>query len=49
MLLEAAARNDINEVARLLQRGVTPDATNMDGLTALHQCCIDDNSDMVRL
>ncbi|XP_063704501.1 protein phosphatase 1 regulatory subunit 16A isoform X1 [Culicoides brevitarsis] len=49
VLLEAAARNDINEVARLLQKGVTPDATNMDGLTALHQCCIDDNSEMLKL
>lgn len=49
VLLEAAARNDIAEVARLLQKGVTPDATNMDGLTALHQCCIDDNSEMLKL
>lgn len=30
-------------------RGVTPDATNEDGLTALHQCCIDNNEDMLRL
>lgn len=36
-------------MARLLQRGVTPDATNMDGLTALHQCCIDNNSEMLKL
>uniref|UniRef100_A0A336KRN3 Protein phosphatase 1 regulatory subunit 16A n=1 Tax=Culicoides sonorensis TaxID=179676 RepID=A0A336KRN3_CULSO len=49
VLLEAAARNDIAEVARLLQKGVTPDATNMDGLTALHQCCIDDNAEMLKL
>ncbi|XP_026316764.1 protein phosphatase 1 regulatory subunit 16A isoform X2 [Hyposmocoma kahamanoa] len=49
MLLEAAARNDIEEVRRLLQRGVTPDATNEDGLTALHQCCIDNNEAMMRL
>ncbi|GAB0095706.1 protein phosphatase 1 regulatory subunit 16A [Sergentomyia squamirostris] len=49
MLLEAAARNDIVEVAKLLQKGVTPDATNEDGLTALHQCCIDNNADMLRL
>ncbi|XP_026472596.1 protein phosphatase 1 regulatory subunit 16A [Ctenocephalides felis] len=49
MLLEAAARNDVSEVRRLLQKGVTPDATNEDGLTALHQCCIDDNEEMLRL
>ncbi|XP_065085514.1 protein phosphatase 1 regulatory subunit 16A-like [Ochlerotatus camptorhynchus] len=49
VLLEAAARNDITEVAKLLQKGVTPDATNMDGLTALHQCCIDDNAEMLNL
>ncbi|XP_073947007.1 protein phosphatase 1 regulatory subunit 16A-like isoform X3 [Choristoneura fumiferana] len=49
MLLEAAARNDIEEVRRLLSRGVTPDATNEDGLTALHQCCIDNNEAMMRL
>jgi protein phosphatase 1 regulatory subunit 16A len=49
VLLEAAARNDIGEVARLLQKGVNADATNMDGLTALHQCCIDDNAEMLRL
>ncbi|XP_050064184.1 protein phosphatase 1 regulatory subunit 16A-like [Aphis gossypii] len=42
MLLEAASRNDIEEVKRLLTKGVSPDATNEDGLTALHQvnnCC----------
>ncbi|XP_049874199.1 protein phosphatase 1 regulatory subunit 16A isoform X2 [Pectinophora gossypiella] len=49
VLLEAAARNDIDEVRRLLARGVTPDATNEDGLTALHQCCIDNNEAMMRL
>lgn len=36
-------------VRRLLARGVTPDATNEDGLTALHQCCIDNNEAMMRL
>lgn len=28
---------------------MTPDATNEDGLTALHQCCIDNNEAMMRL
>ncbi|XP_013393458.1 protein phosphatase 1 regulatory inhibitor subunit 16B isoform X2 [Lingula anatina] len=49
MLLEAAARNDIDEVRRLLTAGVSPDVTNEDGLTALHQCCIDDYEEMARL
>ena len=37
MLLEAAARNDVEEVRRLIEMGVSPDSTNEDGLTALHQ------------
>ncbi|KAK8385935.1 hypothetical protein O3P69_010589 [Scylla paramamosain] len=49
MLLEAAARNDIEEVKALLEVGVDPDSTNEDGLTALHQCCIDDSEEMMRL
>ncbi|XP_046659649.1 protein phosphatase 1 regulatory subunit 16A isoform X3 [Homalodisca vitripennis] len=49
MLLEAAGRNDILEVQRLLEKGVSPDSTNEDGLTALHQCCIDDNEEMMKL
>ncbi|XP_060535157.1 protein phosphatase 1 regulatory subunit 16A [Cylas formicarius] len=49
VLLEAAARNDIDEVRRLLMRGVSPDSCNEDGLTALHQCCIDDNEAMLLL
>lgn len=49
MLLEAAARNDIDEVRRLLSLNVTPDSTNEDGLTALHQCCIDDSEEMMKV
>lgn len=49
MLLEAAARNDIDEVRKLLMAGVSPNITNEDGLTALHQCCIDDNEEMLKL
>ncbi|XP_074595236.1 protein phosphatase 1 regulatory subunit 16A-like isoform X2 [Brevipalpus obovatus] len=48
MLLEAAARNDIEE-GLLLMLGVSPDSTNEDGLTALHQCCIDDSEEMLKL
>ncbi|XP_053201240.1 uncharacterized protein LOC128386259 [Panonychus citri] len=49
MLLEAAARNDVEEVRRLLMLGVSPDSTNEDGLTALHQCCIDDSEEMMKI
>ncbi|XP_037085410.1 protein phosphatase 1 regulatory subunit 16A-like isoform X2 [Pollicipes pollicipes] len=49
MLLEAAARSDIDEVRRLLSLGVDPNSTNEDGLTALHQCCIDDSEAMMAL
>ncbi|MBZ3872928.1 Protein phosphatase 1 regulatory subunit 16A [Sciurus carolinensis] len=47
VLLEAAARNDLEEVRQLLRSGVSPDLANEDGLTALHQCCIDDFREMV--
>jgi ankyrin repeat protein len=36
-------------VRRLLKKEVNPDSTNEDGLTALHQCCIDDNEEMMKL
>lgn len=49
VLLEAASRNDMQEVAELLEHGITPDAANEDGLTALHQCCIDNNVEMLKL
>lgn len=47
-LLDAAARNDVQEVRELLNKGVSPDLYNEDGLTALHQCCIDDFVDIVQ-
>ncbi|XP_068604175.1 protein phosphatase 1 regulatory subunit 16A [Brachionichthys hirsutus] len=47
-LLDAAARNDLEEVRGLLNGGVSPDLVNEDGLTALHQCCIDDFVAMVQ-
>lgn len=49
MLLEAAARNDFDEVKRLLMLGVSPDSVNHDGLTALHQCCIDASEPMMNI
>ncbi|KAJ8367711.1 hypothetical protein AAFF_G00311090 [Aldrovandia affinis] len=47
-LLEAASRNDSEEVRYLLGNGVSPDLCTEDGLTALHQCCIDNHEDMVK-
>ncbi|XP_037829034.1 protein phosphatase 1 regulatory subunit 16A [Kryptolebias marmoratus] len=47
-LLDAAARNDVEEVRELLNSGVSPDLVNEDGLTALHQCCIDDFEEIVQ-
>ncbi|KAK4474738.1 hypothetical protein MN116_001863 [Schistosoma mekongi] len=49
IFLEAAARGDLDEVRELLSSGVCPDVANEDGLTALHQCCIDNNLEMCRL
>uniref|UniRef100_A0A096M964 Protein phosphatase 1 regulatory subunit 16A n=1 Tax=Poecilia formosa TaxID=48698 RepID=A0A096M964_POEFO len=49
-LLEASARNDPDEAVRyLLRNNVSPDLCNEDGLTALHQCCIDNYEEMVKL
>ncbi|XP_072412429.1 protein phosphatase 1 regulatory inhibitor subunit 16B-like [Chiloscyllium punctatum] len=49
MLLEASSRNDIEEVSLLLKKNVNPDLCNEDGLTALHQSCIDNFEEMVTL
>ncbi|XP_048877775.1 protein phosphatase 1 regulatory inhibitor subunit 16B [Brienomyrus brachyistius] len=48
-LLEASARNDADDVRCLLKDSVSPDLCNEDGLTALHQCCIDNYEDMVKI
>ncbi|XP_037632564.1 protein phosphatase 1 regulatory inhibitor subunit 16B isoform X2 [Sebastes umbrosus] len=48
-LLEASARNDPDEVRYLLKNNVSPDLCNEDGLTALHQCCIDNYDEMVKI
>ncbi|XP_023364120.1 protein phosphatase 1 regulatory subunit 16A isoform X5 [Otolemur garnettii] len=47
-LLEAASRNDLEEVRQFLRSGVSPDLANEDGLTALHQCCIDGFQEMAQ-
>ncbi|XP_054289487.1 protein phosphatase 1 regulatory subunit 12A-like isoform X4 [Macrosteles quadrilineatus] len=47
VFLAACAAGDKEEVLRLLEQGAVIDTVNVDGLSALHQACIDDNLDMV--
>ncbi|CAL1539874.1 unnamed protein product [Lymnaea stagnalis] len=47
VFLAACSSGDKEEVKRLLQRGADINTANVDGLTALHQACIDDNIEMV--
>ncbi|XP_075991348.1 myosin binding subunit isoform X11 [Anticarsia gemmatalis] len=47
VFLAACTAGDKDEVQRLLKRGADINTANVDGLTALHQACIDDNLDMV--
>ncbi|XP_067012407.2 protein phosphatase 1 regulatory subunit 12A isoform X2 [Anabrus simplex] len=47
VFLAACAAGEKEEVLRLLQQGADINTANVDGLTALHQLCIDDNLDMV--
>lgn len=53
LFLSACAQRDFDDCERLLKMKELQDAggvdvTNCDGLTALHQACIDDNEPMVR-
>ncbi|XP_062480873.1 protein phosphatase 1 regulatory subunit 12B isoform X2 [Pezoporus occidentalis] len=48
VFLAACSSGDTEEVKRLLGRGARINTTNVDGLTALHQACIDENLDMVK-
>ncbi|CAK1554631.1 unnamed protein product [Leptosia nina] len=48
VFLAACTAGDKDEVQRLLKLGADINTTNVDGLTALHQACIDDNFDMVQ-
>ncbi|XP_051495051.1 protein phosphatase 1 regulatory subunit 12B isoform X3 [Apus apus] len=48
VFLAACSSGDTEEVKRLLGRGARVNTTNVDGLTALHQACIDENLDMVK-
>jgi len=45
--LAACSSGDADEVKAHLKIGVNINTTNIDGLTALHQACIDANLDMV--
>ena len=46
----ATARQDFDEVLRLLQNEhLDPNMSNDDGLTAIHQCAIDDSEELLRL
>ncbi|ESO84810.1 hypothetical protein LOTGIDRAFT_179562 [Lottia gigantea] len=47
IFLAACSSSDTQEVKKLLDRGADINTSNVDGLTALHQACIDDNQDMV--
>ncbi|XP_078500299.1 protein phosphatase 1 regulatory subunit 12B isoform X2 [Lissotriton helveticus] len=48
VFLAACSSGDTEEVKRLLARGADINTANVDGLTSLHQACIDENLDMVK-
>ncbi|XP_066482034.1 protein phosphatase 1 regulatory subunit 12B isoform X6 [Tiliqua scincoides] len=48
VFLAACSSGDAEEVKRLLARAARINTANVDGLTALHQACIDENLDMVK-
>ncbi|XP_041132193.1 protein phosphatase 1 regulatory subunit 12A-like isoform X2 [Polyodon spathula] len=47
VFMAACSAGDREEVLVLLQQGASINHTNVDGLTALHQACIDENLEMV--
>ncbi|XP_014670964.1 PREDICTED: protein phosphatase 1 regulatory subunit 12A-like [Priapulus caudatus] len=47
VFLAACSAGDTQEVDKLLARGADINTTNVDGLTALHQACIDENMTIV--
>lgn len=50
VLLEATARQDIDEVRNLLQSGkYSPNVANEDGLTPIHQCSIDNTENILQI
>ncbi|XP_068116936.1 protein phosphatase 1 regulatory subunit 12A-like isoform X2 [Hyperolius riggenbachi] len=48
VFMAACSAGDREEVRDLLAAGAPINGTNVDGLTALHQACIDENMDMVQ-
>ncbi|KAM5138612.1 protein phosphatase 1 regulatory subunit 12A-like isoform 2-T2 [Mantella aurantiaca] len=48
VFMAACSAGDREEVRELLAAGAPINGTNVDGLTALHQACIDENIDMVQ-
>ena len=48
VFLAACSSGDTDEVKQHLKMGVNINTTNIDGLTALHQACIDANIEMVK-
>ncbi|XP_053305643.1 protein phosphatase 1 regulatory subunit 12A-like isoform X2 [Spea bombifrons] len=48
VFMAACSAGDREEVRQLLAAGAPINGTNVDGLTALHQACIDENMDMVQ-
>lgn len=48
-MMEIAARGSYEEMRALLKTGIDPNMKNHEGLTALHQCCIDGSVETVAL
>ncbi|KAL6474582.1 hypothetical protein MHYP_G00181430 [Metynnis hypsauchen] len=48
VFMAACSAGDREEVAELLRQGADINYANVDGLTALHQACIDENAEMVQ-
>ncbi|KAM6937399.1 protein phosphatase 1 regulatory subunit 12A isoform 1-T1 [Xenentodon cancila] len=48
VFMAACSAGDREEVATLLRQGADINHANIDGLTALHQACIDENAEMVQ-
>ncbi|XP_070686395.1 protein phosphatase 1 regulatory subunit 12A isoform X3 [Pempheris klunzingeri] len=48
VFMAACSAGDREEVASLLRQGADINHANIDGLTALHQACIDENAEMVQ-
>ncbi|KAM9853988.1 protein phosphatase 1 regulatory subunit 12A [Aulostomus maculatus] len=48
VFMAACSAGDRDEVAALLRQGADINHANIDGLTALHQACIDENAEMVQ-